>query len=146
MPDFTGLSVATLAYLAGLIDGEGTITVTYHTPRKGKHKYLTLWVKVANTDARMTEWIKSALSGWITVYHRPPYKICYVWGDTGQRAASILRAVYPYLITKKEQAKLAIEMCGSMDGITHITPQMQTYRENIAEQIRSLNRRKTKVA
>ena len=53
-----------LAYLAGIIDGEGTIVIAKGKIRKGRinHPY-SLRLVVMNTDIRLIEWLKENFGG-----------------------------------------------------------------------------------
>lgn len=104
------MTEAELAYLAGIIDGEGNIAI--HTRAAGSQgsvaqEYKNV-MKVANTDLRLLEWIKEK-TGAGSIYadrRRGNRRQCYQWFCPSVQAAKILRLVYPYLVIKKEQAEL----------------------------------------
>lgn len=103
-----------MAYLAGLIDGEGNIAI--QTRAAGNHgtrqrSYIN-YLRVANTDIRMLEWIRETTGyGTISsdVRQRGNRRQCYQWICAARQAEEILRAVFPYLVIKKEQAALVFE-------------------------------------
>ena len=107
------LSDAEKGYLAGLIDGEGSISIVRATTgynRKSRRIHHQLRVSVYNTDINMVEWVKSRVGfGHIarrkqqSERHKPSYQyqVCAL------KALEILRAVHPYLVTKKRQAEVA---------------------------------------
>ncbi len=97
-----------LAYLAGLIDGEGSITLYLHP----KHRQMLLHLAVYNTNETVIDWLKLTFGG-------RKYKVgCrkntkhlqeYQWYMNGHFACDILVLVLPYLIIKQAKARIAIE-------------------------------------
>lgn len=91
-----------LSYLAGIIDGEGTVTIhTSGTP------YLT----VTNTNKKLIDWIKNNFGGRTTmVKPQPNQKLIIVkWYMYGKEAIEILKYVFPWLIVKRENALILID-------------------------------------
>lgn len=97
-----------LAYLAGLLDGEGSILIS--NTFKGTRQIPI--VRVNNTDKKMIDWIKKEFGGHINSKDRtrkPHWKILYRWETNAIKDTYlILNAVFPYLITKKQNAKKVI--------------------------------------
>lgn len=103
---------AKLGYIAGLIDGEGTVDVFPHqNPR-----YVRPIVEVFNTDLKMMRWLAGQTNVPFHELHRnngsPGWKVCYGW-RLEQRAnvKALLTAVLPYLVTKKANATRTLEVC-----------------------------------
>jgi hypothetical protein len=102
------LSAPEAAYLAGLIDGEGSITLS----RKHRGENRQLVVSISNTDRRLLEWVvKTVGSGWVTskctrsVTHTPSY--AYKVANT--QALDLLGQICSYLQTyKKARAELVL--------------------------------------
>lgn len=72
-------------------------------------------VRVVNTDKRMLEWIVDTFEvGGVTVNGRnnaPRWKYLYKWRAGGRKNLPfILEGVMPYLVIKKDQAELALEL------------------------------------
>lgn len=100
---------ADLAYIAGLIDGEGCISLTKKF-RKGKSPEYRIILRVGNTDPLMVGFCRKRLGGFIYLSHSKKRKHkCYVWKTAGGNAIIALKKVYPFLITKRKKAKLAFE-------------------------------------
>ena len=93
------------AYLAGIIDGEGSIWI--ERPPRGTTFVLLL--VVANTDPRLMVWL-APLGGSVTERHqnKPTHKPGMLWRISGKRAVGIIREIYPFLKLKKEQATIAL--------------------------------------
>jgi hypothetical protein len=93
------------AYLAGIVDGEGSIFV-------GKtHKRLnTMVVNVSNTDPRLHVWLKIHAGGHVTEDKRkyPNRRKIWLWQIGSNKAADMLEEILPYLVIKKDQAETAI--------------------------------------
>jgi len=107
------LKQSDLAYLAGLFDAEGSISViasTYKT-QKGKMPRFDLSVSIVNTDKKVLQWILSlGFGGLITEMQRPKenHKQCYHYLVRDNAALNFLKALLPYLRIKEEQARLAV--------------------------------------
>ena len=99
-----------LAYLAGIIDGEGTISVAVFHGKSG-HSHNSIFVKVSNTCENVISYIDALMPGSISVSVRPsPRQPLHTiqWG--GESAVDVIDLVLPYLIIKRSVAELALEM------------------------------------
>ena len=102
-------SQTTLAYAAGILDGEGHFSIIFHRPHNRHHAI----VGVMNTNKDLMEWLKSTFGG--AIYHRvgpynkPHWKDRYEWRLHQRAQEAVLPSVLPFLIIKREQAKLIIE-------------------------------------
>ena len=93
-------------YVAGLLDGEGTILI-YRVK-----DYYQLSVRITNTDLKVLESLKNLFGGDIgskcekvSKRTRP----CWTWQIQGPKSAELLIELYPYMLVKREQARLALE-------------------------------------
>lgn len=106
------MTEAELAYAAGLIDGEGCITIdkskgTYSTPRAG----LKMRVRVYNCNEAMISWLAGNFGGAVSKakYKSKPYHLDqWYWQLLGKKAAEFLQKIYPYLIAKAKEAECAL--------------------------------------
>jgi len=104
------LSSEESAYIAGLFDGEGTITIMRQTqPARGYQLLVTMGV--AKADSTLNE-LKQVFGG---ILHRPnrtpsgrPTSVTR-WQVTSDKAYRFLQAVFPYLRIKAEEARVGIE-------------------------------------
>lgn len=98
--------------MAGFFDGEGCISIV-HFDRTYLNRSHTFYVAIqlVNTNFDILKQFEDKFRG--KVYERKnknaKWNKAYVWSLTARQANKFLRAVYPYLILKKEQARLAIE-------------------------------------
>lgn len=135
------------AYFAGLIDGEGTITT--HLGRGIRQKSYTerIRVSVAMTNQAPIRAFHDRFGGCFRISKRqnPKWRDCYFCELNGWRAYACLKAIFPYLIAKREQARLAIEFQLSRTTIvgSRISwhPEVASQRRDYHLAIRKLNRR-----
>jgi len=101
-----------LAYVAGIVDGEGTICIHQDRAKSGK-VYLQLRVDVTNTNEWLIQWLKFALGGHVDVSRRAErgknWKPAWRWSVSANQASAFLKLIYPYLRLKKPQAEIAIK-------------------------------------
>jgi hypothetical protein len=98
-----------LAYLAGIIDGEGCIDVYCNRKDKVQRGRLT----IVNTNPRLHEWLNDRFPGGYT-HHRARakanWKRSYATQWRDRTLVKILQAVSPYLVLKREQADLCVKL------------------------------------
>lgn len=102
-----------LAYIAGLLDGEGTISIS---------NQLYLSVRIRNTNREVLQWIQSLIeAGNIYADRRAPIP-CYSLEFNSNKAVAFLNPLMPYIRIKKPQTKLAFEFQQRQSGLTSGTP------------------------
>jgi hypothetical protein len=107
------------AYVGGIIDGEGHVEFKWvnrtRKERKGSPTYRTLIVRleVPQVDKRLIDWLMEITKeGTRDIKRYPSHP---TWNDqhrwrVGYHAVyRVLKQVYPYLIVKKQKAKLVID-------------------------------------
>ena len=116
MIDYTTFPVEDLARLAAFIDGEGCISIKVNANvRWANGKQFCLRFQLGNTDPRLIQWcretfqvgssyVQSRFSKSQQKFRRKPL---WYWEVTGKNLCALLKACYPYLIIKKEQAEIA---------------------------------------
>ena len=106
------LKEAELAYAAGILDGEGCIHIHNNNIKSKKStQNFELKVHVSNTDRKMIDFLKQKFNGNITFRKKRTKSRLdsYKWYLCGKRAEDFLRVIFPYLITKREKAVLALK-------------------------------------
>ena len=102
-----------LAYIAGLVDGEGSICIHRDASNKKRYVKYNLLVNVSNTDPRPLRLIQGLFGGSFFLTNRTVSREgklpCWGINVSGPKAENLLRKILPYLIIKKEQAVLALE-------------------------------------
>lgn len=140
------------AYLAGLIDGEGTISILKTVNGKGCENFIAS-VEVSNTDIRMIRWMKEKFGGNVILSNkkrsregkwRPLYRIVY----RGHNVEKILNLVVPYLQLKSRNAELALELRSRMwmHGKNPMPASEWAYRASLCDECKKLNKRGTQDA
>ena len=94
------------AYIAGIIDGEGSITLQPNTT-KGCY---TIRVSVGNTNEWLIQLLKNQFGG--NFYPKRSKnknaKLAWEWAVQSRKANEFLRLILPYLQLKHPQAELAL--------------------------------------
>ena len=97
------------AYLAGIVDGEGTITLT----RKDKTQYRQLAVTISSCELSLVEHILAVVgAGNISKkrVYSPKHSEAYTYGLLNRQALTLLTHVYPFLRTyKRKRAALVLK-------------------------------------
>jgi hypothetical protein len=107
------LSDVDAAYLAALIDGEGSISMNKtHTNDNNRNTTYCLRVKITNTFPGIMDWVALVVGHGNVCkakkYHSH-YKQSWTWSIVGRRAIDLLYQIYPYLRIKKLQAEVVFE-------------------------------------
>ena len=91
-----------LAYVAGLMDGEGSIGFTR------SRSAMVPRVSITNTDIELLEDLKNAFGGHIQKLTRGKenWKTAYAWVLNNSKAVDFIEKIEPWLRVKKEQAWL----------------------------------------
>ena len=103
------------AYIAGLFDGEGSISICKFRTKNKNYvcPHYILLITCTNTFKPIIEWLDTVLVGSKQVRKREwgkeNWKTSYAWMASAKKALEVLKIIFPYLKIKKEQSKLAIE-------------------------------------
>lgn len=101
------LKATDYAYIAGIIDGEGSIQVYKH--EKGT-SWFDLEVGVSNNDKQICEYLKQKIGGCLfAVKATKSHNLSFRWCCKCQMAKRLLEKLIPFLIAKKNQAILAVD-------------------------------------
>jgi hypothetical protein len=100
------------AYLAGIVDGEGSIMVQRSMSRSSGNHYFPV-IKVANTDRNLIDWLKSNVNDKTAGYRSRLHEGCkdvYHWIIASNEAIALLKTIRPYLVVKGQQADVVLAM------------------------------------
>lgn len=94
------------AYLAGIIDGEGTITLS---PPRGVERR-SVSVSVTSTTPELTTWLHANFGGRLRVRkaRKPNHRTPHVWTITHRAAVCLLALVEPYLVITEKRRRAAL--------------------------------------
>ena len=132
----------TLAYFAGLFDGEGSICIgKAHRNRLTKMKgpHYQLQVHIGLNHLPIVEEFAKVFGGNVTPNKCMTYRVTY----SGQKAAEMISKILPYLRVKRDQALLAFEFLrhrGSIGGRGY-SANDQAIMDSSWEKMHTLNHR-----
>lgn len=99
----------TAAYLAGLIDGEGYISLL-PSVLKGR-RYFNPVLKIGMTSRDLIEWFHKSFGGQLEhrEYENPNFNDAYTVTLTGKSLKPFLQNILPFLRLKRRQAEICLE-------------------------------------
>jgi len=147
-------SVAQLAYLAGIIDGEGSIYIGNFSsnPKTGTLHYQTN-MEVTNTDENLIKWLQENFGGRVNKYthkqtptnsRRPVFR----WIASGELLTHLCDVLLPYLVIKIKQCEIMITMRKTFSGTgavkgksgcQPVTSEILELRKSLFDQMRALH-------
>lgn len=136
------LSVTAAAYVAGVLDGEGSISLS--VKRRDLPHARNPMVRVANTNLDLLEHLV-ALTGNGAIYERRStgvaHRRCLDWMLTANQIRFVLPQVLPFLVIKRRQAELVLEYLGLIEGRRGIPESLRDRAKAIIAEIHDLNER-----
>ncbi|CAA9280909.1 MAG: hypothetical protein AVDCRST_MAG26-3369 [uncultured Chloroflexia bacterium] len=139
----------TLAYVAGLFDGEGSIVIgcskrTLTSGNPTAHYWLQ--VGITNTDRELIDWLHITFGGHISDNSHSPsrkrMRPCWAWRVMSREAKAFLESITPYLRSKKAQAAIAIDfqqlITAHGSNSRNYTAEAIALRESYRQRLRSL--------
>jgi hypothetical protein len=138
-----------LAYLAGLVDGEGCFYIGH--VKQGKYGNGLQWhsvLKIVSCDEEFIVWLENTFGGskdsryrWTSKkkFTRPIYN----WQATGPMMDYLLPLIKPYLIIKKKQCDVMIRyrLTSKNIGSKRLPPEINEQRLLLLSELRNLNSR-----
>lgn len=142
-------SIAQIAYLAGLIDGEGCLYIG--NVKQGKYGSGYQWhslLRITSCDEELIIWLENTFGGskdsryrWTSkkAFTRPVYN----WQCAGEMLDYILPLVRPYLIIKAKQCDIMIQYRATSKNIgsKRLPEEVTLKRLSLLKQMRNLNSR-----
>ena len=132
------------AYIAGVVDGEGCIRIRKDCKKRYRSVAYTLEVSIAQNDLKMLLFVQEIFGGRI-------YKKSYYYDGFNRHegwrlvlhckmAYALLEKVKPYLVTKLEQAELAMSFQESIKrtGYNVLSEETLGRREVLFQKVKSL--------
>lgn len=116
--DFPDIPKTTLAYMAGILDGEGSVMIKkYHTKHTTNPGY-TERICVRNSNKEVIELFKTFFKGCFTLENKVHqsksgfnrHKLMYSFDAMDKNAYIVAKMLYPHLIIKKKQAGCLIAL------------------------------------
>lgn len=150
----TKLTETELAYIAGIVDGEGSISLVRSThAKRTRGRYIYPMVRVANTDRLLIEWLIAKTGcGAVrySVQSGDRFKLVHHVGWAVSDAIELLKAIRPFLVIKAGRADLVLELDrvnretlaaeGGYFGNGHpIPPELVQRRQRAFDELKALN-------
>lgn len=127
-----------LAYLAGIIDGEGCFFIGLFRT-KATHDLLNYhtYIKISNTDKDLMGWIKEKAKATNNQQERKTRiskkeRTIYNAQIGGKTLDELMPKIYPYLIVKRKQCEIMIKMRSTF------TPHRRLQKKEISQEIHDI--------
>lgn len=150
-------SAIDLAYLAGIIDGEGSIYIgNFSSNASTGAKYYQTNMEVANTDKALIDWLECTFGG--LVNSRTPRqhaanarKQVWIWVASGDRLTHLCECILPYVKIKRRQVEIMLEMRSTykgagkgvsikgFSGVQPHSPELLAHRQRLMDEMRALH-------
>jgi len=142
-----------LAYLAGIIDGEGSIYIgNFSCNPHTKLPYYQTSMQVTNTDEALIRWLQETFGGLVNGKSKEntdrPRRTAFVWTATGERLTHLCELLMPYLICKKRQAEIMLKMRATFtkngatkgrQGVPILPEEVRILRQTLMDEMRGLH-------
>jgi len=110
------ISPVDLAYAAGIVDGEGTVSIAEYAPKWEEHNrnarrkspQFRCYLTVSMTDIEVPLWLAETFGGSVNTYKQKNkrHKDQHRWVLQNRCAAECAAMLLPYMKTKRRQAEL----------------------------------------
>jgi hypothetical protein len=131
-------SIAWCAWLAGLLDGEGCITI-----RPQRRSTFLPAVRVVMCDEEPVTRLYAQYGGSFVLRPRPaPWRDAFSWQVTGRACQQPLKDALPYLVVKHRQAALVLEVAQTVTPyVNHHSATVCAFRQAHYLAVKVLNQR-----
>lgn len=141
-----------LAYMAGIVDGEGCLYIS-KIPKKDGDGYISEHyrglLKIDNTDKALIEWLNEVFSGTNSAATRSTSsrkfeREVFSWIATGDRLLNLCEQILSYLVIKKKHCENMIKFRKTYTtalGSNKISDENLAIRQTCLEESRKLNSR-----
>lgn len=142
-------------YAAGLFDGEGYVRIARWQKASSRHIRYQLILGIGMTFRPVIEELRNTYGGSINMnrhdLRRKTHRIQFTWHAGSQIGAAFLRRVMPYLIVKRDEAKIALLFQEHIDKNPYVSAgpvamrdnhsEIVAYREKLFQEITALKKR-----
>ena len=100
------------AYIAGLFDGEGSVSFFWPRAHKNGKRYGKLFLRISQNDRRVLDWVRT-VTGVGSIHARKRIARCKLQHDyaaSNEAARILLSAIRPYLKVKGERVDEKLEL------------------------------------
>jgi len=118
--DTSTITIIDLAYLAGLIDGDGSFHISKRKGRGYKHtsQCYGMVLSIHCIERSLIDWVVSKFGGITTCLNKkPPRRSLYGVEITGNRLTQLIELILPFIKLKKPHAENMLKMRKTYNGI-----------------------------
>lgn len=139
-------SIEKLSYLAGIIDGEGSISIEIQSQsirHNRKCDYYSLRLLIINTNIPMLEWVQKNFGGSISLHSKPREnrRDCYRLSLFSHKAAQLLEACKTYMIIKRKHVDVFVEFASTMTHANvRLSDELLSHRRDLYLQLKHINK------
>jgi len=137
-----------LEYIAGFVDGEGTITISKEKTHSSRRGFTYgVYFCVSNTNRELLQLMCNTVSvGYVARSNRnrnfPRRKEIFHWSAHRRKAAALIQKLLPHLYLKGAQAELALKYQEAIiQGHQPLTEEECVFRDQCYMKMKELNRR-----
>jgi hypothetical protein len=136
------MDVSSVIYLAGLVDGDGSIFISRRNDRSGYHhgKY-RLFLSVSNQNKDLLDHLGGIWERARVYWQATNYRAGRISWE-GPKAQEVIKLLESYLVGKKKQAQLALSF--PCTGKGNYTEESQALQENLFALMREANQKWSK--
>lgn len=135
------------AYIAGVLDCDGSIGI-----QRNQGQYYRLTVQMCNSSLDLMEYLRDTIPDSGKMFADPPIisanrkRTCYYLTLSGQKAASLISEVLPYIVGEKDQATLALQFTRYREAVGYNSSGWyQQDMEDMYQEMKSLHARGTEL-
>ena len=123
------------AYTAGLIDGEGTISIWSSSSKLGKTFAATVQIGMSEKAKPILESVKASYGGRLRKFREPTsaWSAGWILSLFGQPAKQLLVRIHPFLRLKQEQATLALRLFCLVEALPTLRANTHRWSEEARE-------------
>ena len=134
------------AYVAGLMDGEGTVHIVLQRNKsRNRPEYLFAETYISNTDVSLLRWVQAKFGGKVRLSRankgrnwKPLYRLHF----HGKAAGELLKEISPYIVAKKGRIEMVLDLLHCTEKYLHPLPtQEREHRMGLYWKCRGLNAR-----
>lgn len=147
----TNITKEELAYLAGIIDGEGCFFLGRFKQKKQTKDTVMAWhslIRITNCEESLILWLEKHVGGQKDSRYRwtSKKKFCrpvYSWNANGKMLDFLLPLIKPYLVVKSKHCEVMAEFRKTNLAYTNkpLTEEILQKRFDLIKQMRNLNSR-----
>lgn len=114
------------AYMAGIVDGEGGLTIGSYTKGPTGNPWYGVYLVISSTNEVLIDWLSNIFGSHKMKYTRAQMapnckRQVYRWQCGGDRLYHICELILPYVVIKKRQVEIVMEFLN--------TSKMRIYKE-----------------